>query len=64
MVLSAKLHIEGHQKEQDGIHLLSCDFNFSQETDQKGLPSSKVRGGIIELTFVSLDDAEILQWMI
>ena len=61
MVLSAKLHIEGHQKEQDGIQLLTCDYSFSQEIDQKGLPTSKVRGGIVDITFVSLDDAEILQ---
>jgi hypothetical protein len=64
MVLTAKLHIEGHKNEQDGIQLLSCTYSFSQEIDQKGLPTSKVRGGIIDITFVSLDDAEILQWMI
>ena len=64
MILSAKLHIEGHQKEQDGIQLLTCDYSFSQEIDQKGLPTSRVRGGIVDITFVSLDDAEILQWMI
>ena len=64
MVLSAKLHVEGHQNEKDGIHLLTCDYSFSQEIDQKGLPTSKVRGGIIGLSFASLEDSEIIQWMI
>ncbi len=64
MVLSAKLHIAGHQNEKEGIHLLSCEFRFSQETDQKGLPTSKVHGGMIDLSFASIDDNEIFQWMI
>jgi len=64
MVLSAKLHIEGHQNEQEGIHLLSCDFRFYQEIDQRGLPTSKVHGGIIDLSFASIEDNEIIQWMI
>ena len=64
MVLSATLHIEGHQNEKVGIQLLSCDFGFSQETDQKGLPTSKVYGGLINISYVSLEDNEIIQWMI
>ncbi len=64
MVLSGKLHIAGHQNEQDGIQLLSCEYRFSQETDQKGLPTSKVHGGVIDLSFASIEDNEIIQWMI
>jgi hypothetical protein len=64
MVLSAKLHIAGHQNEKEGIHLLSCEYRFSQETDQKGLPTSKVHGGLIDLSFASIDDNEVFQWMI
>ena len=64
MVLSAKLHVEGHQNENEGIHLLKCDYSFSQDIDQKGLPTSKVQGGIIDLSFASLEDSEIIQWMI
>jgi hypothetical protein len=64
MVISAKIHIEGHQNEKVGIQLLSCEYRFSQETDQKGLPTSKVHGGLIELSFQSIEDNEILQWMI
>jgi len=64
MVLTATLHIEGHQNEQDGIQLLSCDFRFYQEIDKKGLPTSRVHGGIIDLSFISIEDNEITQWMI
>lgn len=64
MVHSAKLHIEGHNSEEDGIQLLSCDYKFSQETDQRGLTTSKVHGGIINLSFASIEDNEIIQWMI
>jgi len=64
MVLSARLHIEGHQNEQEGIHLYSCEYRFYQETDQKGLPTSKVHGGKIDLSFASIEDNEIIQWMI
>ena len=64
MVLSARLHIEGHQNEKEGIHLLACDYSFSQEVDQKGLPTSKVHGGLIEIVFASMEDTEIIQWMI
>jgi len=64
MVLSAKLHIEGHQNEDEGIHLLSCEYRFFQEIDQKGLPTSKVHGGLIDLSFFSMEDNEIIQWMI
>jgi hypothetical protein len=64
MVLSAKLHIEGHENEEEGIHLLSCEFRLTQEIDQRGLPTSKVHGGVIDLTFASIEDNEIIQWMI
>ena len=64
MVLSARLHIEGHQNEEEGIHLISCEYRFQQETDKKGLPTSKVHGGKIDLSFASIEDNEVFQWMI
>jgi hypothetical protein len=64
MVLSATLHIEGHQNEQSGIHLVTCDFRFFQDVDPKGLPTSKVHGGIIDLSYASIEDNEVLQWMV
>ena len=64
MVISARLHIEGHKNEQDGIQLLTCDYRFFQEVDKKGLPTSRVHGGILDLSFISIEDNEIIQWMI
>jgi hypothetical protein len=64
MVLSAKLHIKGHKSEKEGISLMSCDYHFSQSIDNKGLANSIVQGGIINLSFASIDDNELIQWMI
>jgi hypothetical protein len=64
MVLSAKLFIEGHQNEKEGIHLVSCEYRFFQETDKKGLPTSKVHGGMIDVSFSSIEENEIMHWMI
>lgn len=64
MILTAKLYIVGHETEKDGIALSTCEFSFSQEVDQRGLPVSAVRGGIITFTYASFDDPEILWWMI
>jgi hypothetical protein len=63
MILSSRLHIEGHPKEQEGIPLLTCNFSFDQDIDQRGYPTSTVKGGVINLSFVSEDDSDILQWM-
>jgi len=64
MILTARLFIAGHETEKDGIPLNTCEFSFSQEVDQRGLPVSAVRGGIIRLSYGSFDDPEILWWMI
>jgi len=64
MVLAARLHIDGHEQESDGIPLLYCSYFFSQNIDQRGLPKSEVKGGLINLTFHSLDDQEIMHWMV
>jgi len=63
MSLTARLHIEGHSNEQQGIPVLSCDFNFSQDTDGRGMATSNIRGGILNVTLRGIDDAEIIQWM-
>lgn len=64
MVLSTTLHIDGHKTAKEGIRLKYCNFYFSQAMDSKGLPNSIVHGGVINLSFVSIDDTEIIQWMI
>jgi hypothetical protein len=63
MVLSAKLFISGHESGSDGIPLLSCNFSFKQDIDQRGLPKSEVKGGVITVMMNSIDDQEIMQWM-
>ena len=64
MSLSARLHIEGHSKEDSGIKILSCDYSFSQDVDARGYKTSKVRAGMINITLTGVGDTEIVQWMI
>ena len=64
MVLTARLHIEGHETEDEGIPLLTCDYSFSQDIDQRGLPKSQVKGGVITFSFSSIEDEEIMWWMV
>ena len=64
MILTARLHIDGHEKANEGIPLLSCDYNFKQEIDERGLTVGKVIGGVIDLSFTSIDDSEIMYWML
>ena len=64
MVLTARLHIKGHETEDEGIPLLTCDYSFSQEVDQRGLPKSQVTGGVITFSFSSIEDEEIMWWML
>lgn len=64
MILTARLYLEGHELEGEGIPLLSCDYSFTQEIDERGLPLSVVKGGVINLSFKSLEDEEIIWWMV
>ena len=63
MVLTARLIIEGHESGNEGIPLLSCSYSFTQDIDQRGLPKTEVKGGVITLVINSIDDQEIMQWM-
>ena len=64
MVLTARFYIEGHELEEKGIPLLTCNYSFKQDIDPRGLPKSGVKGGVINLSFRSMDDEEIMWWMI
>ena len=64
MSLTARLHLKGHSNEEQGILVLSCDFNFTQDIDGRGMATSAIRGGIINIALRGMDDAEILQWMV
>jgi len=63
MVLTARLIIDGHESGNVGIPLLSCSYSFTQDIDQRGLPKTEVKGGVITLVINSIDDQEIMQWM-
>jgi hypothetical protein len=64
MVLTARLYIKGHESGNEGIPLLACSYQFTQDIDQRGLPKAEVKGGVITLSFSSTDDQEIMHWMI
>ncbi|MBW6534115.1 MAG: hypothetical protein K0B11_03850 [Mariniphaga sp.] len=64
MVLTARLYINGHESGNEGIPLLSCSYSFTQDIDQRGLPKTEVKGGVITLSFNSIDDQEIMHWMV
>ena len=64
MILTARLYIEGHELEGEGIPLLSCEYSFTQDIDERGLPKSVVKGGVVNLSFISLEDEEIIWWMV
>ena len=64
MSLTARLHIEGHSQQEKGIKILSCDFSFSQDVDNRGMTSSNVRAGLINVTIPGINDNEIIQWML
>ena len=63
MAFSATLHIEGHPKEQDGIPMISCDFNFHQQIDHRGVHISRVTGGIINIGLKNENDYDLVLWM-
>ena len=64
MSIMARLHIEGHSKEKEGLRLLSCDFGFRQDIDSRGMQTSNVKPGLIRVSFKGTEDAEIVQWML
>lgn len=64
MSLTARLHIDGHSQQEKGIKILSCDFSFSQDIDNRGRAYSNVRAGLINITISGICDTEILEWML
>ncbi|NCB08383.1 MAG: hypothetical protein EOM73_09490 [Bacteroidia bacterium] len=64
MVLTSRLYISGHESGNEGIPLLTCSYSFTQDIDQRGLPKTEVKGGVITLAFNSIDDQEIMHWMV
>lgn len=63
MSLTARLHISGHPQEKQGIRINALDFSFSQEVDNRGMISSKVRSGLVNMTLPGVEDDQIISWM-
>jgi hypothetical protein len=64
MSFSASFHIDGHPKSQEGFSVTACDFTFFQETDKRGMPTSNVQGGLINVTLQNVNDPDLLHWML
>ena len=47
----------------EGYELLSCNYSFSQGTDQNGKAQSDVTGGIIRMIYPNLPSKELTDWM-
>jgi len=60
MSLAARLYIEG---DKTGIKILSCDFSFTQDVDNRGMVDSDIRAGLFHVTIQGTTDTDILQWM-
>jgi hypothetical protein len=64
MSLTARLFIKGHQQEDKGIKVLSCNYSFSQSISEDGYLAGNVRAGLINISIPGINDTELVQWMI
>ncbi|MDD4144528.1 MAG: type VI secretion system tube protein TssD [Prolixibacteraceae bacterium] len=64
MSLTARLFLKGHQQEEKGIKVLSCNFSFTQSYSADGFITGKVRAGLINISIPGINDTELVQWMI
>ena len=64
MSLTARLHIEGHSNEDQGIQVIACDFKIEQPYTQQGQASGRIIGGIINATIRGLEDEELFSWVV
>ena len=63
MSLTARLHIDGHRKQEKGIRVLECSFEFKQDADPIGQPRGIVQGGTLNILLDVENDGELLHWM-
>lgn len=49
---------------KESYELESCNYSFSQGTDQNGKPQTEVCGGTIQLTYAGLPEEDMLRWML
>jgi Hemolysin coregulated protein Hcp (TssD) len=57
---SAKFSAAGSEE----FEVIACSYKFHQSIDDKGRPSSLVRGGIIDVTIVSTTDSALIAFML
>ena len=60
MALQGQVEIEGRK-----YGILSCSYSFSQDSDNTGVPTSRIRGGEIRFTMPSTSDDDLFfyNWM-
>lgn len=59
MSFIAKLNVDGKES-----NVLDCQFEFSQDIDAIGKPSSIPKGGKVEITVESDGSTDLFDWMI
>ena len=62
MSFAARFYFDGGNP--DGYEVRTCDYFFDQTTDDKGRPSSDVRGGALCVIITSTDDVRSNAWML
>ncbi len=63
MALESKLILKGHSKENKGINVLDCHYGIVRKTDDLGRPFSDAKAGMIELSLISGDDPDLINWI-
>ncbi len=61
--LTARFYIDDLNKDK-GIKVLSFDFSFSQDVDNRGMVNSDIRAGLVHISIPGIDDTGIIQWML
>jgi len=64
MVRTAILKVDDFRSDfPDGIKVLSCDYSFTKEINQRGEAIGITQGGIINLQIGSVDSSTLMSWM-
>jgi hypothetical protein len=58
MSVKGILRIDGKE-----FYVLSCTYSLTQEVDEKGLPSSIIKIGRIEIEIESTEDTSFFEWI-
>lgn len=47
---------------KEGYEVLDCNFSFNQGVDEKGKATTKVYGGILNITLSQLPPQDVIEW--